>query len=62
MNSSYLEGEGDDEDEDDTSISLSAIKKNYKPGAKRGKDIFIPNLFFKNKSLNKNGNLKDTAK
>ena len=47
MNSSYLEGEGDDEeDEDDTSISLSAIKKNYKPGAKRGKDFFLFFFFF----------------
>lgn len=37
MSSSYLEGGYEDEDdEDDATISLSAIKKSYKQGAKRG--------------------------
>ena len=38
LNTNYLEG--DDDDDDDNVISVSAIKKQFKKGAKREYSIF----------------------
>ena len=37
VNTSYLEGDYDEDEEDDNEISLASIKKQFKPGARKGK-------------------------
>lgn len=49
VNSNYLEGDYEEEEEDENEVSLANIKKQFKPGAKRGNDQIEFSVFIINR-------------